>query len=371
MYDRDPLLPIQHRTMFAELIQKCLDAAFDADFPENGSFFERVRNGRRYWYYNGYDPGPEADRPKKRQIYAGPADDPEVSRRVAEFRRIKDHYSERLTLVRSLRAAGLPVADRLTGDAVEALWKAGVFRMRCVLVGTTAFQAYAGLLGTRLANAVTATEDIDIAQFHGLSLAVDDRTAPLLDALTRIDPSFRPLPHQSDPRASTRIVNKGGFAVEFLTPNASSDDYAGKPAAMPALGGMSAEPLRFLDYLIKDAVWSALLHKGGVPVRVPLPERYAIHKLIVASRRRTDGRSLAKASKDVAQAETLLLALDRDRQSEEIGQTWIEAWERGPHWREALTKGAGKLAEKAREALHRGIDTAAAALKRDPAGFRP
>lgn len=57
---------------------------------------------------------------------------------------------------------------------------------------------------------------------------------------------------------------------------------------MPALGGASADPLRFLDFLIYEPVRAVLLHKSGISVIVPAPERYAVHKLIVASRRVVD-----------------------------------------------------------------------------------
>ncbi|MBL3684602.1 hypothetical protein F2981_18295 (plasmid) [Sinorhizobium meliloti] len=57
---------------------------------------------------------------------------------------------------------------------------------------------------------------------------------------------------------------------------------------MPALGGAAAQPLRFLDYLIYHPIRAVLLHGAGVLVNVPAPQRYAIHKLIVASRRLTD-----------------------------------------------------------------------------------
>lgn len=353
---------VQHQTLFAELVQKCLDASFDADFPENGSFVLRTRNDRGYWYYNGYDVG-ETALPKRHMRYAGPADDPAVSTRVAAFKTIKVNYQERLTLVRSLRSAGFPIAGRLMGDALEALWKVGIFRMRCVLVGTTAFQSYAGLLGTRLANAITATDDIDIAQYHSLSLAVEDAVEPPLEALTAVDPTFRAVPHQLDARVSTRIVNSANFAVEFLTPNTSSDDYMGKPAAMPALGGMAAEPLRFLDYLIRDAVWSVILHKGGIPVRVPLPERYAIHKLIVSALRRNDPRAFAKAGKDTAQSESLIAAMTATRRAEDLGHAWIEAWRRGPSWEDALSQGYARLNEVSKFQLKDAFEKAAASLR--------
>src|SRR5215467_14278052 len=98
-----------------------------------------------------------------------------------------------------------------------------------------------------------------------------------------------------------------GFRVGFLTPNEGSDSDA--PQHLQALG-TDAQPLRFLDFLIHDPVPAVLLHGCGVLVRVPSPERYAIHKLIV-SRRRHAGA--AKSDKDLQQAEALLGALWRRR----------------------------------------------------------
>lgn len=41
------------------------------------------------------------------------------------------------------------------------------------------------------------------------------------------------------------------------------------------------------------------VHRSGVPVTVPSPERYAVPKLIVASRRQSDANGIAKREKDV------------------------------------------------------------------------
>jgi hypothetical protein len=85
-----------------------------------------------------------------------------------------------------------------------------------------------------------------------------------------------------------------------------------EPQTLPAIGTM-AIPLRFLDFLIYDAIPAAMLHDGGVLVNVPRPERYALHKLIV-SRRRREGA--AKIDKDVAQAEILLGILAERRKAD-------------------------------------------------------
>ncbi len=66
---------------------------------------------------------------------------------------------------------------------------------------------------------------------------------------------------------------------------------------------------------------------------VPAPERYAVHKLIVARRRVGPGN--VKRSKDVAQAEALLNRLVDVRPSE-LRDVWHEACERGAKWSEDL-----------------------------------
>lgn len=347
------------QTLFAELEQRCLDAEFDAAFPESGSFSKKERKGREYWYYQGYDTA--AGRPYTR--YAGPAADPEVAARVARFRELKADFSERRRLVAALKATGLPSPDPFTGDVVEGLWKAGLFRLRGVLVGTLAFQSYAGLLSIRLPAAQLRTGDVDIAQFHSVSVSIDDSLPPILDVLKGIDSTFKEIPHQTDSRRSATFRNQKGFLVEFLVPNTSKDDYQGKPAVMPALGGAAAQLLCFLDFLIYRPTRSVLLHGGGVPVRVPAPERYAVHKLIVASRRRDTENSGLKSDKDVAQAGLLIEAMAA-RRHHDLAEAWIEAWERGPKWREALVMGRSRLPAPRQEELADAIHRACVDLKR-------
>nr|WP_312002357.1 GSU2403 family nucleotidyltransferase fold protein [Bradyrhizobium hereditatis] len=124
--------------------------------------------------------------------------------------------------------------------------------------------------------------------------------------------------------------------MEFLTPNQWSDDQAGKPDPMPALGGAAAFPLRFLDFLIYQPIRAVLLHGAGVPVLMPSPERYAIHKLIIGSRRKEDRDPTAKSSKDRLQARSIIEAMIANRQHADFASAFTEAWDRGDHWRAAI-----------------------------------
>lgn len=322
------------QTMFADLIERGLDAAFDQDFDEQGQFVKVKSKDREYWYFQKYGGGGRTRR------YVGPVIEAAMTERVERFRTLKSDFTERREVVRALVSV-LPQPDALTGDIIDALWKGGFFRLRGVLVGTVAFQTYAGLLGVKLPGTAVMTQDADFAQFKAISDAVGDSTPPMLDILRTVDETFAPVATLDGP-ATTIFINRQKYRVEFLTPDRSKDEYGSRPASMPALGGASAQPLRYLDYLIKDPVWSVILHRGGVPVRVPQPARYAVHKLIVSTLR-PDG-SVAKSDKDLVQASVLIAALSR-RRSFDLGEAIHVAETSGPKWKAAINAACTGLDE--------------------------
>ena len=334
------LIDLATQTMFAELFQRTLDADFDEQFPEKGTFRRKKSKGRFYWQFQWR----EGSTIKSR--YVGPVTDKAITDRVSRFEQIKSDFKGRRSLVRSLVAGGLPAPDRLSGDIIEAMGRAGFFRLRGVLVGTLAYQVYAGILGVRLGARQLMTQDADFAQFWGVSQNVGDVMKPPLEILKTVDDTFRALPHMGDPFVSTQYRNSAAYRVDFLTPNRGSDDHQGRPAKMKALSGAGAEPLRHLDYLIYQPERSVLLQGGGVPVVVPRAERFAVHKVIVAVER----RDTAKSNKDIAQADTLIQVLARKRPIE-LAEAWQEAWGTGDRWRDKLEKGRTRLGTEAQEAL--------------------
>ncbi len=145
-----------------------------------------------------------------------------------------------------------------------------------------------------------------------------------------------------------------GYRVEFLTSNRGSDDCIAQPANMPALGSASVDPLRFLDFLIRDPLRTILLHKSGVPVAVPDPARYAVHKMIVDTRRRADGLSAIERDKDIRQAEILFEAFYETRRASDFAIAFEEACRRGQAWQEALQKASNSmLSVEGQDALSR------------------
>ena len=336
-----PRLVVQ--TTYAELLERCAKAAFDDAFTDRGAFTSKTNKGRRYWYFQ------TGTGEQRKQRYVGP-ETPELLERIAHHRETRDDARERRALVSTLvRSFHLPRPIPEIGEIIEALAKAGVFRLRGVLVGTLAYQTYSAMLGVRLSAASLQTGDIDIAQFKDVSVAVGDSTPPMLDTLKRVDKTFRAIPHIVDGRRVTSYAAKGGPRVDFLTPNEGPE--TGTPQALPALR-TDAQPLRFLAYLIHEPEPGVILHNAGILVQVPSPPRYAVHKLIV-SRRRREGA--AKRDKDLQQAEILLEALV-ERRPHELNLAWQEAYKNGPTWRQLLTEALGQLRPAVRDLTLKVID---------------
>lgn len=62
-----------------------------------------------------------------------------------------------------------------------------------------------------------------------------------------------------------------------------------------------------------------------------------------------------KADKNLDQAASLIVAHDLARRGNFIDEAWMEAWDSGPNWREALATGAMRLDPNALQLLHRHV----------------
>jgi hypothetical protein len=333
-----PSLVIQ--TTYAELLDRSAAAAFADAFPDDGAFIPKIIKGRRYWYFQL-----PAEKGRE-QRYVGP-ETPELLERIKAHKQARHDERERRALVSALIRFGLPRPIPQIGDIVAALARAGIFRLRGVLVGTVAYQTYPAALATRLPHAALQTGDVDIAQFKNVSVAVGDRTPPMIDILKEVDGTFRPVPHTTGQRVANYVA-KNGFRVEFLTPNEGPETDELQP--LPAFQ-TDAQPLRFLDFLIHEPEQSVVLHDAGVCVQVPSPERFSIHKLIISRRR----RGAAKQEKDIQQAEALLEAL-LEKRPRELRQVWEEAYGRGERWRELLAEGVAQLTPRTRDAVLKQVN---------------
>ncbi len=119
--------------------------------------------------------------------------------------------------------------------------------------------------------------------------------------------------------------------------------------ALPALK-TDAQPLRFLDFLIYRAMQAVALYGPGIPINVPAPKRYALHKRLVRRLCIATTESQAKSCKDLRQAAELIMALV-DRRPYNIKDLTVELTGRGPKWRLLATQALTRLNPAEREKL--------------------
>jgi hypothetical protein len=206
---------------------------------------------------------------------------------------------------RLLAQTGYVRADPRMGAILGALANHALFRAGAVLVGSHAYGALLNDLGVRAA--AFATEDIDIARDKPLELALQGdmdfekilaaSTVPLLPV-----PGF----DRKAPATSYKTAGRDRLRVDLLVPAGGSEvsirpvpELRAHAQAMPYLRQLLARPI--------DAV--VLGREGVVPVRVPRPEAFAWHKVLLSQLR---AATSVKRGKDRAQAAVLLAVLAED-----------------------------------------------------------
>ncbi len=345
-------LPIAVQTLYADLVQRAWSGNLSNLTAGGGSAYHREVKGRRYWYWQ---PATPAGGKRPSALYLGPDND-QTRERLSAMKEDTESLRQRRDMVRALRAARLPVPDTVSGNIMAAMAEAGVFRLRAVVIGSVAFQTYAGLLGHHLNATLSRTEDLDIGQFQSIAIAVEDRIERDLEAVLKtVDARFQAIPDSMDGRRTMRYALRIGkeewFSVDVLSPMRGPD--RSKIGALPALRS-DAQFLRYLDFLLYQEVNAVSLHGAGIPINVPDPTRYALHKLIIARLRRQDNsQSAAKSRKDLEQAEALIGILARCR-PDDLVDLWQELCARGPAWRKNATASLRMMPEWVRAALGEG-----------------
>ncbi|MEY3235754.1 MAG: hypothetical protein RL230_3025 [Pseudomonadota bacterium] len=337
------VLPLQLMTLYQELVDTHLSRMPSA--APTGAPFKRIVRGKAYWYAT------DRTGSKVVQRYIGPDNDKTKLRLVEiEARRgATEAFEIRCRdMVAQLRAARLPTLDAASGSLLASLSAQGVFDLGGTLVGTMAFRLYDAEIGRRVTRIEPAlTQDIDIASYQNLSIALaNDAALSLKDlpmALAKFGLEVTP---SIDPKGrSGRWRRKTGEPVlDFLAP---SFDESQDLVWLEALG-VWAQGLDYLNYLLADPIPAVGLYRQGVLVRIPRPERFAIHKLIVAQQR--TGAGIAKRRKDLGQAQALIMSLAEDRPAE-LKQAYVTAMEQGPSWREAIGASLAMVGDEARAVL--------------------
>jgi hypothetical protein len=321
---------------YHDLLRSLLDEAVS---DIRGTPTRVVRNGKVYWY-DSYRVGLDV-----RKNYIG-EDSPELQKRLKQIKNLradkKTRQKHRTRLIRILRAEGFLGVDVATGSLLAAMANAGVFRLGGTIVGTHAFRLYEGILGVRFSfDQMAQTGDIDITSFERLSLALDDVVSPPLQDVLG-DFSFTAVPNIDHNKAWRWRQTKNELLVEFLTPSFQEAEGIRPLAAL----GIDAQSLHHLNYLIAKPIKAVAVYRSGVLVQIPRPERFAIHKLIVADRRR-DGPDSLKAHKDRLQAAFMITILTEDR-PDELKEAFTDAIGSGPKWQQRLDQSLKHLPDTRR-----------------------
>jgi len=322
--------PVAHAA-YHDLLSSLRDEAV-ADIRGTPTRVER--KGRVYWY-DTYRVGSEV---KKTYIGEDSGDLRTRMQRIEALREDREaRRRNRSRMIRYLRAEGFLGVDAATGSLLNAMASAGVFRLGGTVVGTQAFRLYEGELGVRFAFDQTAqTLDIDIASFERLSIALDDAVSEPLGRVLE-DFAFEAAPSLDRGKTWRWKQTRSETYVEFLTPSFSEDEDL---RSLPALG-VHAQSLHYLNYLLAEPIPAAATYRDGVLVQIPRPERFAVHKLIVADRR-LEGPDSLKAVKDRLQAEFLINILAADR-PDDLRDAIEDATSRGKRWRERLAASVARI----------------------------
>jgi hypothetical protein len=312
-------------TLYADLVQ-----SLSIPDEQGGSVYRHVVKGQSYLYAS-IRSGRSRDK-----LYLGPAADSEAQARAEAIRMAAERQKMRRKTISALRSAGLPCPDKELGRVLEVTAAAGLFQAGAVVVGTSAYQCYAPVIGALLPPAGMMTRDADIAT-ASLALTVgapgDDNQRPSLEEILQAaDPTFRGAPMLDRKAPPSRFRSASGFLVEVLVPMLRRTDT--NPMPIPGLraGGV---PIQHMGWLIDDPIWAVVLHGSGALVRVPHPARYAVHKLLISQKRTMDA---AKAAKDLDQAQALFEALG-PTESDALQDALDDARARGKTgWAEPIDK---------------------------------
>ncbi|MGH8288180.1 MAG: GSU2403 family nucleotidyltransferase fold protein [Steroidobacteraceae bacterium] len=294
-----PSLTAPHERALTLLFSELSSAAAhqnEAFLGSPGSLAERTNEtGTRYWVHRYSDAAG-----RRQEAYLGKAGDPPVIARVAELRERIAAANSAIAGVRLLARAGFATVDRKAYSTLASLHNHGLFHAGALLIGSHAYGALLNSLGVRAA--AYSSEDVDIARRAQLAVS---RLPPFIDMLRETGLEFFPVPalHRSAP--STSFAERGGsrLRVDLLVPS-PDEDYPTVP--VPELAA-HAKGLPYLAYLLGTSLETPVLSPHGIVlVRVPVPERLAVHKLVVSQLR---SKASAKPEKDLRQAATLIEAL--------------------------------------------------------------
>jgi hypothetical protein len=261
-----------------------------------GTLKQRTQSGRQYWVreYIRVDG-------KKTDEYIGAVDSVDqdrIARWESEIAIAKSLASGSA----SLRLFGYQRIERKPAAVLEVFFNRGLIQGGLTLVGSHAYGALLNELGVIAPG--YATHDIDVARAQAMAIALG-RDVSFGNLLNESGLTFVPVPGMPSrrPSASFKLPGAELLAVDLLVPGRK----LGELVPVKELSTY-AQAIPLLDFLVHEPVDSVALSPNQViPVKVPAPERFVIHKLFSSQSRKADR---SKVAKDLDQAAVLTAALE-------------------------------------------------------------
>lgn len=321
------------QTSYAQLLEACLSAShFRTVADLKGTFSKKTVKGYQYWYYQYTEPAG-----KLRQVFVGP--DSEPVHALMEKKAKPSASSALQPLAAACIALGCDGVLNKHLKVVSRLSDYGFFQAGGVLVGTHAFLAYGNLFGVHWGDA-TRTQDIDFAHAgKNIALALPSNLElNTHNAIASLEMGLLPIAGLTGKQGATYLSPKDpSFRLDFLTTLHRGFET---PYQHPQLG-ISLQPLKFMEYSLAQVQQAVLFSQdSAVLVNVPHPARYALHKLIIYGERK--GAYVAKASKDLMQAASLIAVL-KERRPWELEEAWNDLKSRGKGWTKRIDHGIDAL----------------------------
>lgn len=298
-----------------------------------GTLKQRVQSGKRYWVR-------EHIRVDGRKVddYIGP----EASLDAARIEALRAEVELARSLAAGsarLRLLGFQRIERKPAAVLEVFFNRGLIQAGLTLVGSHAYGALLNELGVIAPG--YRTQDIDVARAQPLAVALPQGLT-FRQLLEESGLRFVPVPGMPShrPSASFKLPGAETLVVDLPVPGS----HAGKVVAAKDLG-THAQAIPLLEFLVAEPLESVVLSPNQViPVKVPSPERYLLHKLFSSQSRRADRD---KVRKDIDQAATLAAVLE-----EEMPGRLAETFRGMPTSGKPAAKRGARAAAKKLENLH-------------------
>jgi hypothetical protein len=315
-----------------------------------GSPYVNISRGKRYIYWQ--IKLPDGSFKRKSLGIESDATNALVASLLARKQSADEAIAALTVTTRSFVASGGMSVELAHFKVLERLARSGLFSKGLVVVGSHAFASIGNALGVRWGSSLRTT-DMDFVRPTSISLAIPDSGEAIRvpEVVRESDPSFFEVPQLNLKYPSTSMMSrKTKVKIDFLTTQKSWDDNT--PHYFADLS-IAARPLRYMDYLIADGLFPGLLVGSyGIPVTLPDPARFAIHKLVIAQERATAFQT--KVEKDIAQATEVINALVEVGREESLRDA-IKALAKAPNGSpmQQLAKSVERMHGPARVAIDR------------------